>query len=1013
MTDYNIEFKDHVVENPNRFRQTVVAPGIVDLVPLWIENPTQVIQEGTPVNADLFEKLRANVTRRSETYTATANQTVFDLTKAYMVGQGRLDVYISGVKQRSGIDFTETSPTSFTLSEGLEAGTIIEAVYFSASQALSEDLIEQVQAAEAATLAASEAADDANDAATGALTANLNWKEPVSNLTALNALASPQTRDTRQTKDTGNVYRYDGTAWVLIQTMDPNAINALDTRLTSQLAEKASQTDLLLKANKDEVNDLASRKADKSYVDNNLTALDVKINSQASGSPKGVYATLSALQTAKPTGDSNIYVVTADGKWYYWNGSAWTAGGVYQSTGLSGDSFETAIATETGLKVQQGVNLYNKDTALANLLLSEVAIGSVEASSGWTTSDFVPVEPNREISIAAPRRVVQYDMFKNVIVETFNDNATSTDLTITTNAKTRYLRFSILTTSAANGQVKYGGATLRRYPFANKVVLKRRDGQELFVDNVVNHRYEVKAGGKNLYNNETATTGNRLNTSGSLLAAIGWVTSDFIEVTPQAHTITQARYLHQYDKYKNPIVDSYVDLGTVVTGHTFTPSVEAKFFRFSYFETATPIQVETGSVASAYEAFVYAIYADGRKVQDLKNNAQSPAATEDLSAVDYGNVALKKFKAISVFDDGTWIRNTGLAGTVSDDTTNSTYGTKALKMTVANDASGEVNKAVDLDISDKVFVMKLFIDDVANLSWLGITFFSQGNADYYLYHPPVSQLKTGWNLIAIPTDVFSPKNGTTSPEIKKAIKNIIVRATAKASVTVNLSLDMFGLTPNAIKRGKVVLQFDDAWDGTWLYAKPAMDKYGFRGTVYVIKDLVNAAQFMTLSQLQTLYDNGWDMGTHGQVELTTLATPEAIRAELLRNHDYLVAQGFTRSAKHYCTPAGRYNDMALTEIKKIFLTHRTTEFRYNALPVADRYRLGNISGNENALSFLKAVVDNTEQYKSLTILNWHQIVESGATGNVATAQVFRDFIDYLATKNIDVVTLSDIFNPLD
>ncbi|WP_214797669.1 glycerophosphodiester phosphodiesterase family protein [Exiguobacterium sp. s5] len=241
MTDYNIEYKDHIVENPNRFRQTVVAPGIVDLVPIWVENPSQVIQEGTPVNADLFDKLRANVTRRSETFAATASQTVFNLTKAYLVGQGRLDVYISGVKQRSGIDFTETNPTRFTLSEGLDAGTVVEAVYFSASQALSEDLIEQVQAAEAATIAANDAADEANDAATGALTANLNWKEPVNNLTALNALASPQARDTRQTKDTGNVYRYDGSAWVLIQTMDPNAINALDTRITTQLAEKANQ----------------------------------------------------------------------------------------------------------------------------------------------------------------------------------------------------------------------------------------------------------------------------------------------------------------------------------------------------------------------------------------------------------------------------------------------------------------------------------------------------------------------------------------------------------------------------------------------------------------------------------------------------------------------------------------------------------------------------------------------------------------------------------------------------
>lgn len=323
MTDYNIDFKDHKVQFPNRFKQVQVSPGVVDLVPTWIENPSEVIEEGTPVNAELFDKLRANVTRRSETFAATAGQTVFNLTKAYLVDQGRIDVYISGIKQRSGVDFTETSPTSFTLTVGVEAGTIVEAVYFSASQALSEDLIEQVQAAEAATIAASEAAQAAEDATIGALSANLNRLEPVDTFTALQALPNPQERDTRMVRATGKVYRYDGSQWLLIEEIDATAINEVDSRLTSQLAERALKT---------EVNSLATAKADKSYVDTNITTLDKKINTQASGAPKGVYASLSDLQTAFPSGNTNIYLVTSDGKWYYWSGSVWTAGGIYQST---------------------------------------------------------------------------------------------------------------------------------------------------------------------------------------------------------------------------------------------------------------------------------------------------------------------------------------------------------------------------------------------------------------------------------------------------------------------------------------------------------------------------------------------------------------------------------------------------------------------------------------------------------------------------------------------------------
>ncbi|HGH7181610.1 TPA: BppU family phage baseplate upper protein [Bacillus luti] len=87
------------------------------------------------------------------------------------------------------------------------------------------------------------------------------------------------------------------------------------TYVDSELTKKVSQSDLTVKA-------------DKTYV-------DTKVSAVASGSPKGTYATLADLQTAKPTGDSNIYVVTADGKWYYWSGASWTAGGTYQSTGIA------------------------------------------------------------------------------------------------------------------------------------------------------------------------------------------------------------------------------------------------------------------------------------------------------------------------------------------------------------------------------------------------------------------------------------------------------------------------------------------------------------------------------------------------------------------------------------------------------------------------------------------------------------------------------------------------------
>lgn len=55
------------------------------------------------------------------------------------------------------------------------------------------------------------------------------------------------------------------------------------------------------------------------------------VNGVIDGSPRGVYASLSALQTAYPSGASGVYLTSDNGHWYYWNGSAWTDGGVYQT----------------------------------------------------------------------------------------------------------------------------------------------------------------------------------------------------------------------------------------------------------------------------------------------------------------------------------------------------------------------------------------------------------------------------------------------------------------------------------------------------------------------------------------------------------------------------------------------------------------------------------------------------------------------------------------------------------
>lgn len=101
------------------------------------------------------------------------------------------------------------------------------------------------------------------------------------------------------------------------------------------------------------------------------------INDIIAGSPKGVYPTLNALQSAKPNGEQGIFVTSDNGHWYYWN-NHWLDGGVYQG--------KTVPEKSVG-KVH--FDFYTNDSKSANLFVEDNVIkGGFFTSSGtFTKSD--------------------------------------------------------------------------------------------------------------------------------------------------------------------------------------------------------------------------------------------------------------------------------------------------------------------------------------------------------------------------------------------------------------------------------------------------------------------------------------------------------------------------------------------------------------------------------------------------------------------------------------------------
>ena len=111
----------------------------------------------------------------------------------------------------------------------------------------------------------------------------------------------------------------------------------------------------------------------------NTYATKKEVEIIASGSPAGVYATVSELTAADPD-HSKIYIVGADGKWYYYNND-WVAGGIYQAATVEDFSIDYQKINPFKNGIQ---NIFWQDGYIASAYNNTYAEGyiNIDSSNG-------------------------------------------------------------------------------------------------------------------------------------------------------------------------------------------------------------------------------------------------------------------------------------------------------------------------------------------------------------------------------------------------------------------------------------------------------------------------------------------------------------------------------------------------------------------------------------------------------------------------------------------------------
>ena len=390
---------------------------------------------------------------------------------------------------------------------------------------------------------------------------------------------------------------------------------------------------------------------------------------------------------------------------------------------------------------------------------------------------------------------------------------------------------------------------------------------------------------------------------------------------------------------------------------------------------------------------------------------------------DVEQVVFSEGELFEDFEHITDWRIDGVGASQEADTSNVMQGTQSLKLTGTDGNVAFTTKTVNIDLSDATnIIVWVYVHDKTTLN--SVDFYLSPTTDWSAFFALEIQFHTlveGWNHIVITKPQFIVVGGAAWDG---PIVFLRVRVQSKVGMDTSISFDDYRHSYQA--RPKAIIAFDDGWSNI-LNAKPIMDKneqvgcvlaIAAAGTGFTIPGYNISGDYLTLSQLQMLYEDGWDIGNHGYSHHNlSLLSPKDIAYEVNIAYYWLVANGFDRSAHIFAYPYGSYNDNIIEVVREQHSLGRTivsdtyqpqlSNFDYDI-----QYKLkAFIVINTTPVQAIKDRIDLAILQNGLAILTFHQIVNENAIYETQylTSQ-FEEVSDYLKSReaDIDVITLSSL-----
>lgn len=388
----------------------------------------------------------------------------------------------------------------------------------------------------------------------------------------------------------------------------------------------------------------------------NILDVEARLALLGSASPKGVYATLAELTADKSSGDTGIYIVSGNGKWYFWNGTAWAEGGTYQATAIGDNSIAgekimaDAVSPESTTFMKKSTNIVPFESGLSGYSI-DGATGLPVVSATNIVSDFVRGIAGQSYSMDKITRWYAYTANKTPI-----SGGTTTPFTAP--AGTFYLRFSASIINSRTAMVNVGSTILAyeeyRQEFKSGIGLVVQPSFNTVQENAMQEDSVTALAmvpfkkPTNLFNKGNVQVDTSLSsTSGLPIAGAGRHLTGFIKIKPNT---LYSKYLDAsfvvafYDKNKNFI--SYTVHGTSVS--SFTTPQNAYYMRGSIVTSRLDVfQFNVGASLLPYEPHVYEFRSTPEFPLKIAPNIQGINALTETRVTEMIETRMKPFKSLN------------------------------------------------------------------------------------------------------------------------------------------------------------------------------------------------------------------------------------------------------------------------------------------------------------------------------------------------------------------------------